>query len=381
MAAVREREYGGAGKGTFFNAASYGLVSRSAAEAGADLTLRRSRIHGFAEEEIGEVLRRCRTALASLLSVDADEITLAPNTSYGVNLAASLAAQGPPGTILLSEGEFSANVYPWMALEARGFEVEVVPADALGRPDEARMLERLARGDVRALALSAVQFSTGHLADLAAFGRACREHGTLYCVDGIQALGAVPMAPRQLGIDVLASGGQKWLCAPWGSGFAWVDRRHRDRFEPPMVSWLAMEASRDFNRLTDYRWEFLDDGRKFELATLGVQDHLGLAVAVELFLEMGVESVREHLRLVHEPLLAWIEARDDVCLVTPSDPERRAGIVSFRPPALERLADALRDSGVVCAVREGGVRLSPHFYNTVEEMEEVVGLLGRSLGD
>lgn len=375
IAGVRAREYRDAGDGIFLNAASYGLLPRSAAEATADMSLRRTRVHGIQEKELGAALRRCRRAVASLLSVDPEEISLAPNTSFGVNLAAALAATGPPGTILLSEGEFSANVYPWMPLEARGFRVEIVPGDDLGRPREDAMLARLARGDVRVLALSAVQFSTGWLADLEAFGTACRQEGILYCVDAIQALGAVPLAPRTLGIDVLASGGQKWLCGPWGSGFVWMDSRHRGGVDPPMVSWLAMEASRDFGSLLDYRWDFLDDGRKFELATLGVQDQLALAHSVELFLEMGVGAVRDHIARVQEPVLAWIAARDDVVAVTPMDACRRAGIVAFRPPRIDAVEAALREAGVICSVREGAVRLSPHFYNTVEEMERVVAVL------
>ena len=375
IAAVRQREYAGAGEGVFMNAASTGLMPRSAAEAASDLTLRRSRVGGWSDEELGAVLRRARSAAAALVSAPPSEITLTPNTTFGVNLAAALAAAGPPGTVLLSHGEFPANVYPWMALRERGFTVEIVPTQEHGWPDEARLLERLGEGDVRVLALSAVQFSSGYLADLRTFGEACREHDVLFAVDAIQALGVVPIAPEALGVDVLAAGGQKWLCAPWGSGFAWMAPRHRERFAPPMTGWLSMEACQDFGSFLDYRWDFLDDGRKFELATHGVQDHLALAVSLEMFVEMGVERVREHVRSVQAPLLAWIESRDDVRLLTPGRDERRAGIVSFRPGAVEPMAAALKEAGVVGAVREGAIRLSPHFYNTPEQMERVVDVL------
>lgn len=371
---LREREYP-ALDGIFFNAASYGLLPRRAVEASNDLTARRNRPRGVREEELGRALRRCRTAAAALVGAEPGEIALAPNTSYGVNLAAHLLRSGPRGTVVLSAGEFSANVYPWMALEGDGFRIEVVEADAEGRPREEALLERIGRGDVRALALSAVQFSTGYRADLRCFADACREGEVLFAVDAIQALGAVPLDAKALGIDILASGGQKWLCAPWGSGFVYLDPALHGRFDPPMVSWLAFEASSDFGSLLDYRYDFLDDARKFELATLAIQDQLALAHSVELFLEVGVERIREHLFDVQEPLLDWIDGRDDVTLVTPADRARRAGIVAFRPSWIDRAAAALEAAGVSFAKREGLIRLSPHFYNTVPEMEEVVEAL------
>lgn len=375
---MRRREYPEL-DGIFFNAASYGLLPRRAVEASNDLTARRNRPGGVREEELGEALWRCRRAAAALVGAEADEITLAPNTSYGVNLAAHLLRGGPPGTVLLSAGEFSANVYPWMALEADGFRVEVMDADAEGRPREQALLERLRGEDVRALALSAVQFSTGYQADLRRLATACREHDVLFAVDAIQALGAVPVDVKALGIDVLASGGQKWLCGPWGSGFVYLDPNLHDRFDPPMVSWLAFEASSDFESLLDYRYEFLPDARKFELATLGIQDYLALAHSLELFVEMGIARIREHLFAVQEPLLAWIGERDDVTLITPAERAGRAGIVAFRPPEIEEAAAALREAGVSFARREGLIRFSPHFYNTVEEMEEAVAALAEGV--
>jgi selenocysteine lyase/cysteine desulfurase len=375
VARVRAREYPALGPGIFFNAASWGLLPRSAAEEVAGLTLRRNRAGGFDEDEFGLVQRRCRTAAARLIDASAEEIALAPNTSYGVNLAASLVGAGTPGTVLVSEGEFPANVLPWMALEARGFRVELVPVDEGGHPREDELLRRLDRPEVRAVAVSAVQYATGFRADLPTLGRACRDHGVLLCVDAIQALGAGPLSARKAHIDVLATGGQKWLCAPWGSGFAYVRRELWDRFEPPMVSWLGVKGATRFAEGLGYGREWLDDARRFELATPGLQDYLGLARALEIFLEMGLDEARRHIHEVHAPLVEWIRARPRVTAVTPLEPERRAGIFSLRVPHMDRAVDALDEAGVTFAVRERAIRFAPHVYNTVEEMEQVVAIL------
>ena len=372
---LREREFADLGSGVFFDAASFGILPRRTVEAVAKLSAARTRAGGFIEEVLGEALERARTAAARLVGAGADEIVLAPNTSYGVNLASALVAAGEPGTVVVSEGEFPANVLPWLPLEEEGFRVERVPTDDLGRPDEERLRERLDRNDVRAFALSAVQFATGHRADVEGFGALCRERDVLFCVDAIQLLGAAPLDVEAARVDVLASGGQKWLCSPWGSGFAYVRRELQKRFEPPMVSWLSVDGATDFGRPLEYHLDFVPDGRKFELGTLGIQDYAGLARSVEMFLEVGVERVREHLLEVQRPLVEWIDAAPHAMAVSPLDPGRRAGIVSFRVPSPEGTAAVLRDAGFHISVREGAVRISPHLYNTVEEMEALVETL------
>lgn len=369
-------EYAKERDGIFLDAASFGLVPSRSVRAAGDLAGRRNRVGGFDEEELGRALRRCRSAVAALLEVEPSEVTLAPNTSYGINLGAALAAATrPPGTILVSRGEFPANVYPWMALRERGFSVDIVPEAEPGLPDVDRLMARVHDDDVRVLALSAVQYASGYLADIAAFGRACRARGVLFVVDAIQALGAVPLQPASAGVDLLASGGQKWLCGPWGSGFVWMDPRHLDAFDPPMVSWLAMRDALEFQAPRDYRWDLVEDGRRFELATLGIQDHLGLAHSLELFLEMGAGPVREHIHRLHRPVLEWAAGQERVRLVTPADPAHRAGILSFTLPDVAGRAADLRAAGVHFAVREGMIRLAPHFYNSLREMETVVSVL------
>ncbi len=379
MARIRVREFPRAGEGVYLDTASCGLLPVSTLDTVDRLSRARTVPGGFTEKDLGRALWRARTAAARLVGCRPEEISLAPNTSYGVNLAAHLVGAGPPGTIVVSHGEFPANVVPWKALEERGFHVECVPTDRRGLPDEARLMERIRGDDVRAFALSAVQFASGYRVRLEPFGSLCRRRGVLFVVDAIQALGADPLDVKAASVDVLASGGQKWLCSPWGSGFAFVDETLHERFDPPMVSWLAMEGASDFSRSLEYRYRFAADGRKFELATLGIQDHAGLARSVELLLEVGIERIREHLLGLHEPLTRWVEGTEGAESVTPRERERRAGIFSFRVPSPERISAALADAGVVFSTREGAIRLSPHLYNTVEEMEGVVDLMEGAL--
>ncbi|MBT8337574.1 MAG: aminotransferase class V-fold PLP-dependent enzyme [Gemmatimonadetes bacterium] len=373
IADFRRREYPEF-DAVFLNSASYGLLPRSTTDAVTSLTRRRNRPLGVPDAEPGAALRRARRAAGRLLDVPSREIALVPNTTFGIQLAANLVGAGPPGRIVVSAGEFPANVLPWLALESRGFTVDVV-ALREDRPDEDAMVARLSSGDVRAVSISAVQYASGVRADLARMGAACRRAGALFVVDAIQALGTVPLAPRELGIDVLATGGQKWLLAPWGSGFAWVAPHRWEHLPPPVVSWLAVEGGTSYTTRNGYALDYLGDARRFEPATLGVQDYLGLAVSLETLLELGLERIRAHHLAVQRPLVEWAEGREGVRLVTPVEEARRGGIVALDTRDPEGALRALENAGVRAAVRDGFLRFAPHVYVSVDEMERTVEVL------
>ncbi|CAN5698038.1 aminotransferase class V-fold PLP-dependent enzyme [soil metagenome] len=379
--AVRDAEFPSLRETVYLNAAAVAPLpnrSRVAVEA---FNGRRSRIGELDDSCFEEPLRRCREAAARLIGADAGEIALGGNTSYGINLAALGLPLEPGTSALVSDREFPANVYPWMGLRDRGVELEIAGVDALGHPDEERLLERLERGGVSVFALSAVQFASGYRADLARLGAACRRTGTYFVGDAIQALGQVPIDVGAMQIDVLATGGHKWLCGPFGTGFAYVRRELHEVLRPRAIGWTAMQASADFAHLTDYRWEFLDDARRFELGTLPFQDLMGFACSMELLLEVGVERISAHLASLLEPLIAWLHHRPGVEMVSDLRPEHRSGIFCFRPPAAEVVFGALREGGVHCVLREGAIRLSPHLYNTREDIDLVMDILSSEMAD
>lgn len=385
VAALREREFPELERSIFMNAASFTPLPRRSLQAISDYNHRREDPRLLGDMDIPDALARTRAALARLVGAQAEEIALGPNTQVGLNLAAgflvpALRRSGAQRRIVLSDGEFPANVYPWLALEREGAIVEIVPADDCGRPREDALLEAMVREDTGVLALSAVQFATGWRADLARFGELARQRDILFIVDGIQALGAVPVDVRAAGIDILSSGGQKWLCGPWGSGFTYVRRELIDTFAPLFPGWLSFTSSLDFTRLTEYGRELLPDARRFEMATVASQDAIGLALSAELIAELGAGDIWNHIRQVQRPLLDWVAARSDVTFVSDVAESRRSGILCFRTPRVDQVFEQLKAAGVICVVREGAIRLSPHFYNTPAEMERVVGVLEEVLG-
>ena len=323
------------------------------------------------------VLARSRELCARLVGAEAREIALMVNTTYGINFAARALPLAPGDVVLSSDREFPANVYPWMALEsARGVTFRQLPCvDRLA--DEDALLQALDEPRVRVLTISWVSFETGLRIDLKRLGAACRERGIYFVVDAIQGVGAAPLDVHTCHIDILACGAQKWLLSPWGTGFLYVRGDLVQRLEPNDVGWMSVKGSEDFTRLIDYDLTYFDDARRFEVITLPFQDFAGMNASLELFFDLGPDRLYAQVVERTSQIVAWARGRHDVRLATPADQRRRAGIVSVIPANPAAVSARLTKAGVVHSLREGLIRLSPHFYTSEEEVQLALTLIGQ----
>jgi cysteine desulfurase / selenocysteine lyase len=377
-AEARAAEFPRLGSAAYLNAASFTPLPERALAAMRAFEERRC-AGMLTPDDFGPALARARAACAQLIDAEVADIALTPNTSVGLNIAASILRQRSAGrrTIIMPDREFPANVYGWLALEREGYLVEMLPVDDAGCPREDALLQRIARGDVCALTISAVQFATGYRADLETLGAACAEHDVLFVVDAIQALGVTPVSVRDARIDVLACGGQKWLCGPFGTGFAYIRRELCTSTEPDLPGWLSFESTADFTSLLEYNWDLWPDARRFEIGSLGVQSFIALTHSIELILEIGVHRIEQHVRTLHEPLLSWAAASAAASPLV-LEPQRRGGILALRVSDAEAMNHALAAANVTVVPREGAVRFAPHFYNTASDVERALAVL-RSL--
>jgi selenocysteine lyase/cysteine desulfurase len=321
------------------------------------------------------VLVRARELCARMIGATPDEIALVVNTTYGINVAANTIPLQPGDVIVTPDREFPANVYPWMALARRlGLTYRRVPY-VNGLADEDSLIRALDEPNVRVLSVSWVSFETGLRLDLTRLGAECRKRGIFFVVDAMQGVGASPIDVHASNIDFLACGGQKWLLSPWGTGFLYVRRELVTTLEPRAVGWLAVKNSEDFTRLCDYELSWFDDARRFEVITLPYQEFAGFIASLELFESVGWPSVHALVEERATQIVTWAERHQHVRLVTPADPARRAGVVSVRVKEPEAASARLRASGVPHSLREGMLRLAPHFYTSKEEVERCLNLL------
>jgi cysteine desulfurase/selenocysteine lyase len=373
LAELRRVEFPWTEKTIYLNSASVGPLPERTRLVLEAFNRKRATPYNLPDRELIATMAESRRLTADLVGASPEEIALAINTGFGLSLAARALPLQSGDIVLTSDREFPANVYPWMLLKDSGVTLELAPTTTEGWPDEEYLLERLRDPRVRVLTVSLVQFSNGYTVDLKRLSAATRASGAYLIVDAIQGLGQLPVNVRETPVDVLACGAQKWLLSPWGSGFVYVRRELIRQLQPAITGWMAFEGTDDFSQLTQYNDTLRGDARRFELITLPYQDFAGMNASLQLLLGLGIPRIQRHLRALHEPVLAWAQ-RAGARVVSPLN-SRGSGILCVAPRDVGSAFRALKGERVVCSVREGAIRLSPHVYNTQAEMERVVEIL------
>jgi selenocysteine lyase/cysteine desulfurase len=333
--------------------------------------------HGVRHEREWEARNeRARRSAALLVGAGADEVAFVRNTSHGLGLVAEGLDWRPGDEVAVASSlEYPSTVYPWLHLRERGVSVREIAASGGGV--RAEDVARALTPRTRLVAVSSVQYATGVATDLDAVGEACARAGALLCVDGIQSVGCVPVDVKRSRIHFLAADSHKWMLGIAGSGFLYVDRGVLPRVRPVLVGWKSTTDAWNFDRPC---FELRADAAKLEEGSPAYTGVWALGAALELLEEVGVPAI--HARV--QALLARLEAGLSAlgCEVGPHAPAR-AGILTLRPPggegAVRPLYDFLKGQGVTLAVRRGRLRLSPHFYNSPDEMDRVAELVARHL--
>jgi cysteine desulfurase/selenocysteine lyase len=310
-------------------------------------------------QQIVEVRRAC----ARLINAEPDEIAFVKSTSHGLSIVAQGLDWSPGDNVLIYEKEFPSNLYPWLNLRSKGVEIRIIPSR-----DGWIVLEDIARlmdSRTRLLAISSVQFSNGFRIDLQKIGSLCRENKVLLCVDAIQSLGMVPMDVKAFHVDFLAADAHKWLLGPEGIGIFYCRNDLAAQLSPPLIGWKSVQNELAFDR-PDF---FLKaDALRFEEGSMNLLGIFGLGATLALLLEVGIEQIEQRVLDLGDLVLREAEKRGYRAL-TPSARHERGGNITFSgnfDPA--RMRDALREKKIMVNARGGGIRVSPHFYNTEEEI-------------
>lgn len=307
------------------------------------------------------VEQRLRERAARLVGADsAASIALVKNTSEGLSMVAYGLAWRPGDNVVISDQEFPSNRIPWESLAERfGIEVRQVRLADAPTPEDA-IISRMDRR-TRVLPVSAVQWATGLRMDLERLGNACREHDALFCVDAIQLLGAGRLDASAIGADVIVADGHKWMLAPEGLGTMYLSPVAMDRLRLQQYGWHMVRHMGDYERS---EWEPAADARRFEAGSPNTLGAHALEASLSVLEEVGLDAVEAAVLERAEQLFEWIDREPRLTAITPSQPSRYAGIVTFqvKGAAPEHLLSALRAHAIYPAARHGGLRFSPHFY-------------------
>ena len=354
--------------GPYLNHAAIGPWPRCAAEA----------LQAFAEENLrsgpanyGAWVRRenaLREALAELVGApSSDSIALLKNTTEGLSAVAWGLNWQPGDNVVLPRFEFASNRLPWLAQAGQGVEVREVDIRA-SEDAEAALLESM-DANTRVLAVSAVQWSDGFRLDLQRLGEACHRRLVLFCVDAIQQLGALAMDVEALRIDFLAADAHKWLLGPEGIALFYSRDAAREQLALRQQGWHMFDDPWNFDRDD---WTPAANARRFEAGSPNSAGQAAMHAAVGLLLDVGMDRIGKRVLENTDWLFERLPAVGGVTITSRPEPQRRSGIVSFRCAALPAhdLRRKLAALGCSCAVRDGSVRLSPHFYQDEPVLED-----------
>lgn len=304
-----------------------------------------------------------KARIGQLINASAENIALVGNTSAGLNVLALGLDWQPGDRILLNDFEFPSNVVPFVNLQRKGVEIDFVH-HRQGRIEIADLAKNL-HPHTRVLSISFVEFLNGFKNDLAAIGEICRRHGIIFAVDAIQGLGALQMDMEQMGIDFLASGGHKWLMWPAGLGFVYIAPRIFEQIYPAQAGWLSVKTPWEF---FNYRQEFAPDAQRFEPGTFNTGGVIAATATVEMMLEIGTQNIQTKVLENTEYLMSQLQ-NTGLRIFTDTRPQHRSAIVTFEHPQAEALFDFLKKNRITVSLREGKIRVSPHFYNNRDDID------------
>jgi len=334
--------------------------------------------HAYLGASWFEDLKATRALAAEVINADAGEIALIKNTSEGISLAAGGLTWKPGDVVVTTAVEYPTNLYPWMEMAHR-HGIKIVRVPEVEMPDGTRqvplndILKAAADPQCRLVTISHVQYASGQRHDIAAIGKFCRENGKLFCVDAIQSIGASPVDVKAMNIDFLATGSHKWMMAPPGAGFFYCRKELIEQMRPVNVGWANVINNQNYSS-NDYT--LLPNAGRFEAGSPNLPGSIGMRVSLGLLHSVGMANIHTRIQVLLDRAIEGLRGKG-YQIVSPRDPVSQSGILIFKSPvhSHDAICKQMREKKIEMIVREGRLRISPHFYNTEAQIDRMVAEL------
>jgi cysteine desulfurase/selenocysteine lyase len=370
-------EFGLPDNRVWLNAAHQGPLPLCAAKSVSEVIQWKLQPHHLQDAAVfTNIPNQLRSLLAALISAPESEIVLANSASYGLSLLANGLDWKTDDEVIVSSTDFPSDILPWLNLKRLGVSVKQVrPQGKVLTVDEVcgSFTSR-----TRVLCLTWVHSFSGHVVDLQAIGNACREANVLFVVNGAQGVGAIPLDVADYPIDVLTSVGFKWLCGPYGTGFCWIGPRAAEYMHPTKLYWLNALTTDDLSKpeldISDI--SVSNTGQHDIFGTANFFNFAPFTEAVNLIVKTGISKIYSHnLELTHHLIGQVDSKRFNIGAL--SQGELQSSILFLKPKKghVDELGRFLAYNGIDVAQRAGMIRISPHFYNTFDEIDRTVNLL------
>lgn len=313
--------------------------------------------------QIVQAYQNTKEQVGKIINAPPERIGFVNNTSDGLNILANGIHWRTGDRIILNDSEFPANVVPFLNLKRHGVEIDYVKTrngEILFSDIESAITPR-----TKALSISFVQFLSGFKSDLTDIGELCKRNNIIFCVDAIQGVGAVPIDVQESQIDFLSCGSHKWLMSMKGLGFIYITEKLQSQLDQQFFGWTSNKHF--FNNFFDYRLDPSDTARRYETGTLNNAGIIALGESATLLNEIGIQHIHSHLLSLTDIVIEFADT-EGIPLHTPREHSSRAGIVTLGVPNAEKVFESLNKQNIIVSLREGKIRFSPHFYNSVDDI-------------
>jgi selenocysteine lyase/cysteine desulfurase len=358
-------------KFNYLDNAGLSPLPTSVIEASNQFMHERSRIGAMNYFDSWEGMRnRVAEGFGKLIGAHPDELAFTKNTHEGINMVANMIQWKQGDNMVLNDLEFPANVFPWT--NQRGVEVRVAEnRDGLVHPDE---ISKLVDENTRAVSLSHVSFMNGFRQDLEAVGRVARENDAFFVVDAMQSVGCIELNVRDCYVDFLACGGHKWLLSPLGTGFFYIRRELIDNFHPPSIGLQGHDSGLliGFTK----RWNPHNTARKFMTGNISYSGFAGMERGLEIIHDIGLRNIQKRNQKLTQQIVEELYT-EGLRWKTPLELKYRSPTMTFTTPNIEKVYQHLNKRNIVTAPRWSGLRVSPNFYNTEDEITELCDVVNK----
>jgi selenocysteine lyase/cysteine desulfurase len=360
-------------KYVYLDHAAVGPLPRSVVEAVKTVTEEKlyGELYWDSWEKLGE---KTRIAIATLLNAIPEEIALTPNTSEGLGIVGNGLSFESGDNIVTSKLEFTSNLFIWQALCKR-YHLNLRIVSAKNEKLEIDDFSKVIDDNTRLVAISHVQFSNGFKIDLKELTELAHERGAYVITDAVQSVGQMPVDVRSLDVDFLACSGYKWLLSPIATGLLYIRKDLLTKVYPSLVGYRSAEDPSDFSFR---KFKPAKSAHRFEHGQLNFPGFAGMLEAIRLLTKIGIHNIEKRISTLTDHIIQEVARLKHITVLSPIDTNFRSGIIklSCREPKI--LMEKLQSKGIIVSIRAGGLRISPHFYNTLNEMDLLIQYLKKS---
>jgi selenocysteine lyase/cysteine desulfurase len=313
---------------------------------------------------------------AELIGASKEEIALVENTSVGLNIVANVLDYPRGANVVTTDLEYPSVVYPYLK---KRWNLGVRYVKNVKGKILLEDFEKAVDDNTVVIAVSHVEYVNGFRNDLKALAELAHQHGAFLVVDVIQSAGAIQVDVKRDNVDFLAAACYKWLLGPCGAGYLYIRKDLVNDFEPPFIGWASVkpEVFETIDFWDIWQLNFPEDASKFQVGSPSFISFIGATEALKLLLEAGIKNVEKRILNLADLLIEKIKGLG-LELQTSEEPEHRSGIVNFKISNPAERVRKLAEKGFMVSARSHGIRVSPHFYNTEEEINNFVKELKRT---